>query len=101
MYAESRWLRIGYRMPLISTLTTLDSITGSPVGCRALQVQGFDLLQHVADAAADLLALDPERLELDPGTLGLGEPPAGALELGAKPRVLLGGARLLGPGRGS
>src|SRR3954470_10215513 len=88
MYAASRWLRMGYRIPLISTLTTRESM--------ALQVQRLDLLEHVVDARADLLALAAQGGELGAGALRVGHLEPGRVELGAQPGVLLGGAGLLG-----
>src|SRR5436190_14029682 len=58
IYVASRWLRIGYRIPLISTLTTRESMIGRS------EVQRFDLFQHVADARPDLVALGAQRREL-------------------------------------
>src|SRR3954451_7989007 len=95
MYAASRWLRIGYRIPLISTLTTRESISGAP-GVPGSEVQRLDLLQHVADAAANLLALAAQGAQLGAGAFGVAQPRPRALELGAQPRVLFGGARLFG-----
>src|SRR5436305_7328609 len=92
MYVASRWLRIGYRIPLISTLTTRDSI--------GLQVQRLDLLEHVVDAAANLLALAAQRRQLRAGALRVGDARPCGVELGAQPRVLFGAARLLGAGAG-
>src|SRR3954452_3605303 len=92
MYAASRWLRIGYRIPLISSLTTRDSI-GS-------EVQRLDLLQHVVDARTNLVALGAQGRQLDPGGLGLGGADLGRVELGAKPGVLFRRACLFGAGTG-
>src|SRR5689334_8768012 len=97
MYAASRWLRMGYRIPLISTLTTLESMADAPDG-PGLQVQRLDLLEHVADARADLLALRAERGELGAGAFGFRRLRAGGLQLRPQPRVLFGGTRLLRAG---
>src|SRR5205814_8781003 len=79
---------MGYRMPLISTLTTRESM--------GLEVQRLDLLEHVADASADVLALAAQRRQLAAGLLGVGQPSAHGVELGAQARIFFRGPRLLG-----
>src|SRR5436190_1991642 len=56
------------------------------------------LLEHVADPRANLVALRAERGELGARALRFSGLRARHLQLRAEPRVLLGGARLLGAG---
>src|SRR5438093_6161702 len=91
-YVGSRCVRIRYRCPLISTVTS----RGWSSFTEGLEIQRVDLFEHVLDAAADLLALRAQRRQLGARAFRRGKPPACGVELGAQPRVLLGRARVVG-----
>src|SRR5579872_4560138 len=77
---------MGYRCPLISTVTSRPS---DIIFRGASETDRVELLQHVLDPTADLFALRLERRQFGAGAFAFGYSGAGPVELGAQAPVLV------------
>ena len=77
--------RVGRVGKCAAFLPTIPTIPANPT--RPSQTETVELIEHVGDAAADRLALHPQRGDLGEARLRIGNPGAGRLELARQPRV--------------
>ncbi len=86
----------GFCQVLVAHTRNQDSCRRRPSPI-ALQIEGFDLLQHLVDAGTDQIAFLAERERLAAGVLGIRQPRARRFELPRQAGVLFGRFRGLRP----
>ena len=74
-YFSSSELRIGYRWPAMSTVTTRMEFMDLKLG-ESRHLQRVELREHIRDARANQVALVAQRRELGARGLGVGKPRA-------------------------
>jgi hypothetical protein len=68
---------------------------GSICSCRqTAEIQRIELLQHIADAGSNLVALVAQRCHFGARAFGFGDPRTKRLELARQSRIVLGRPRL-------